>query len=78
METNIGYNLKTKTHRKCSIYCGRFLRFDWNSDREVISDTVVNTGSRFVDNLGACPVSVFWAQGACTGGGGLSTCLILR
>lgn len=44
----------------------------------MISDTVVNIGSRFVDNLGPCPVSVFWAQGACTGGGGLSTCLILR
>ncbi len=39
-----------------------------DTDGDTISDTVVNIGSRFVNNLGACPVSVFWAQGACTGG----------
>lgn len=45
-----------------------FERFDWETEGEIISDTVVNKGSRFVNNLGACPVSAFWAQGACTGG----------
>jgi len=49
-------------------HSGHLLRFASDTDGEIISDTVVNIGRRFVDNLGACPASVFWAQGACTEG----------